>query len=56
MHPALNYLKNGLLIPMRVKNIEPSRKRQEAKNQLETLLTELAKLLIRKSSSAIGIF
>jgi hypothetical protein len=34
---------------------EPTQKRQEVKNQLETMVTEFPKLTIRKAASAIGV-
>ena len=40
---------------MRSKNKEPSQKRQEAKNQLETMHMKFTKFSIRKASSAIGV-
>ena len=40
---------------MRSKNKEPSLKRQEVKNQLETMLTEFPNFSIRKSSSSIKV-
>ena len=47
--------KTGSVTPTRTKAKETSKKRQEAKNQLETMVTEFPKLSIRKAASAVGV-
>lgn len=47
--------KTGSVLPMSNKRKEPSKKRENTKNQLETMVSEFPNLSIRKAASAIGV-
>ena len=47
--------KNGSVAHMAPKRKEPSQKREDAKNQLETMVTDFSTFSIRKAASAVGV-
>lgn len=50
-----NFEKTGSVLNTPHNKKEPSQKRQEVKNQLETMVTEFPNLSIKKAASAIGV-